>query len=80
MDTQLGPDTINRFASALNTLVPRYNTSWLDLSCEAVDALHLSDAPWRDESNSCNPFWPLLLDLAQKLFHKCAASTMVAPR
>jgi hypothetical protein len=32
MDTQFGPHTIVRFASALNTLLPRYNASWLDPS------------------------------------------------
>jgi hypothetical protein len=44
MDNHLGPHTIDRFASALNTLVPRYNTSWVDPWCEAVDSLNLSDA------------------------------------
>jgi hypothetical protein len=43
MDSQCGPHTINRFASALNTLLPRHNANWIDPSCEAVDALHLSD-------------------------------------
>jgi hypothetical protein len=67
MDTQFGPHTIDRFASALNTLLPRYNANWLDPSCEAVDALHLADSSWREENNWCNPPWPLLPDLAQKL-------------
>jgi hypothetical protein len=42
MDTQFGPHTIERFASALNKLLPRYNANWLDPSCEAVDSLHLA--------------------------------------
>jgi hypothetical protein len=44
MDTQLGPHTIDRFASSLNTLLPCYNANWLDPSCEAVDSLCLADA------------------------------------
>jgi hypothetical protein len=48
MDTQFGPHAIDRFASALNTLPPRYNANWLDPSCEAVDALHLADAAWKE--------------------------------
>jgi hypothetical protein len=43
MDTQFGPHTIDRFASALNTLLTRYNAKWLDTSCEAVDSMHLVD-------------------------------------
>jgi hypothetical protein len=66
MNTQFGPHTIDRFASALNTLLPRYNANWLDPSCEAVDYLHLADSSWR-ENNWCNPPWLLLPDLAQKL-------------
>jgi hypothetical protein len=46
MDTQFGPHTIDRFASALNSLLPRYNANWLDPSYEAVDSLHLADTHW----------------------------------
>jgi hypothetical protein len=67
MDTHFGPHTIDRFASALNTLLFRYNANWLDPSCEAVDSLHLADTYWLEESCWCNPPWPLLPDLAQKL-------------
>jgi hypothetical protein len=50
-DTQFGPHTIDRFASALNTLLPRYNANWLDPSCEAIDSLYLADLSWRIENN-----------------------------
>jgi hypothetical protein len=43
MGIHFGPHTIDRFESALYTLLPRYNASWLDPSCEVVDALHLFD-------------------------------------
>jgi hypothetical protein len=48
MNTQFGPHTIDRFASALNTLLPRYNANWLDPLCEVVDSLHLADTHWRE--------------------------------
>jgi hypothetical protein len=67
MDTQFGPHKIDRFASALNTLLPRYNANRLNPSCEAVDSLHFADNQWREENNWCRPPWPLLPDLAQKL-------------
>jgi hypothetical protein len=47
MNTQFGPHAIDRFASALDTLLPRYNTNWLDPSCEAVESLHVVDTQWR---------------------------------
>jgi hypothetical protein len=80
MDTQFGPNTIDLFPSALSTLLPRYNANWLDPSYEAVDSLHLADTYWLEENNWCNPPWPLLPDLAQKLQQSGATTTMVAPR
>jgi hypothetical protein len=44
MGSQFGLNTIDRFASALNKLLPRYDANWLDHLCEAMDALHLHDA------------------------------------
>eukprot|EP00873_Tetraselmis_striata_P017702 jgi/Tetstr1/437966/TSEL_026596.t1 len=80
LESRFGPHSIDRFASARNTLVPRYNVAWLDPTCEAVDSLHLPDADWRRESNWCNAPWPLLPDLVQKLQRSGAAATVVAPR
>eukprot|EP00873_Tetraselmis_striata_P008904 jgi/Tetstr1/429168/TSEL_019121.t1 len=75
-----GAHSVDRFASTLNAMLPRYNAAWLDPGCEAVDSLHLSDAEWRRENNYCNPPWPLLPDLVQKLRQSGAAATVVAPR
>jgi hypothetical protein len=72
MDPHFGPHTIDRFASGLNTLLPRYNANWLHPSCEEVDSLHLAHSSWQEENN-----WR---DLAQKLQHCGAADTVVAPR
>eukprot|EP00873_Tetraselmis_striata_P036552 jgi/Tetstr1/456816/TSEL_043490.t1 len=80
LEAMWGAHSVDRFASALNAMLPRYNAAWLDPGCEAVDSLHLSDAEWRRENNYCNPPWPLLPDLVQKLRQSGAAATVVAPR
>eukprot|EP00873_Tetraselmis_striata_P038412 jgi/Tetstr1/458676/TSEL_045066.t1 len=51
LESRFGPHSMDRFASALNTLLPRYNAAWLDPTCEAVDLLHLLDADWYRENN-----------------------------
>jgi hypothetical protein len=79
LDASFSPHSIDRFDSALNTLLPRYNTGLKDPTCEAVDALHLSTSDWRKEKNWCNPSWPLLPNLVQKLRQSGAATTIVAP-
>eukprot|EP00873_Tetraselmis_striata_P002200 jgi/Tetstr1/422464/TSEL_013302.t1 len=80
LESRFGPHSIDRFASALNTLLPRYNAAWLDPTCEAVDSLHLPDADWRRENNWCNASWTLRHDLVQKLRQSGAAATVIAPR
>jgi hypothetical protein len=62
---RFGKHSIDRFASALNTLLPRYSAGRKDPTCEAVDALHLPDNDGRRENNWCNPPWPLLPNLVQ---------------
>jgi hypothetical protein len=51
LDMRFRKHSIDRFASALNTLLPYYNAGWKDPTCEAVDALHLPDNDWRRENN-----------------------------
>eukprot|EP00873_Tetraselmis_striata_P005540 jgi/Tetstr1/425804/TSEL_016183.t1 len=80
MESRFGPHSIDRLASAVNTLLSRYNAAWLNPTCEAVDSLHLPDADWRRENNWCNAPWPLLPDLVQKLRQSGAAANVVAPR
>jgi hypothetical protein len=73
LDARFGKHSIDRFASALNTPLPRYNAGSKDPTCKAVDALHLPDNDWRKETNWCNPPWPLLPNLVQKLRQSGAA-------
>jgi hypothetical protein len=80
LDMRFGKHSIDRSASALNTLLPRYNAGLKDPTCEAVDALHLPNNDWRRENNWCNPPWPLLPNLVQKLRQSVKAATVVAPR
>jgi hypothetical protein len=47
LDARFGRHSIDRFASEHNTLLPRYNAGYKDPTCEAVDALHLSDSNLR---------------------------------
>jgi hypothetical protein len=65
LDERFGRHSIERFASALNKLLPRYNVRWKDPTCETVDALQLSDSNWRKENNWCNPPRLLLPNLVQ---------------
>ena len=46
-----GAHTIDRFASANNKQLPRYNAKWRDGTAEAVDCLRLPDAEWRAKHN-----------------------------
>lgn len=71
--------TIDRFASATNTQLPRYNSRWLDPTTEAVDCLRLRDSAWRRENNWCHPPLELIDDLVLKLQRSGAAATVVVP-
>eukprot|EP00873_Tetraselmis_striata_P003708 jgi/Tetstr1/423972/TSEL_014583.t1 len=80
LEAMWGAHSVDGFASAMNAMLPRYNAAKLDPGCEAVDSRHLSDAEWRRENSYCNPPWPLLPDLVQKLRQSGAAAAVVAPR
>ena len=79
LDTRWGPHTVDRFASATNRQLPRYNSRWLDPDTEAVDSLRLPNTSWASEHNWCNPPWDLLDDLVLKLRSSGASATVVAP-
>lgn len=75
-----GMHTVDRFASAENRQLPRYNARWRDGIAEAVDCLSLPDSDWQREHNWCNPPWGLLDDLVAKLRQSGASATVIAPR
>eukprot|EP00873_Tetraselmis_striata_P018338 jgi/Tetstr1/438602/TSEL_027153.t1 len=76
--TPSGPPCVDRFASALNEMLPHHTAAWREPGCEAMDYLHLSDAQRGSGNNYCNPPWPLLPDLVQKLRQSGAAAAVVA--
>eukprot|EP00873_Tetraselmis_striata_P005682 jgi/Tetstr1/425946/TSEL_016298.t1 len=53
-DAMWGAHSVDRFASAMNAMLPRYDAAWLDPGCKAVDSLHLSAAEWHRENDYCN--------------------------
>ena len=76
MDVRWGPHTVDRFATANNAHLPRYNAAYLDPLCEAVDAMAQD---WRWERTWVNPPWELLSEVVAKLEQSGAAATVVAP-
>ena len=74
-----GACTIDRFATANNAQLPRYNSLYHDPGSEATDCLSLPDFLWKKEINWCNPPWQLLSQLAAKLRQSGAAAHVVAP-
>jgi hypothetical protein len=50
LDEGFGRHSIDRFASALSTLLLEYNAGWKDPICKAVDAQYLSDSYWRKQN------------------------------
>ena len=71
--------TVDRFATELNAMLPRFNSRWLCPGTEAVDSLKLADSAWAEETNWCNPPWPLLPSLVAKLRSSQARAAVVAP-
>ena len=79
LDASWGRHTVDRFATANNTQLARFNSLMAGPRAEAVDAMAQSDAAWRAEVNWCNPPWALLGRLAAKLRASGASATVVAP-
>jgi len=71
--------TVDRFASATNARLARFNSRWPCPGAEATDSLSLSDSAWRKELNYCNPPWTLMEQLAKKLMSSGAAALVVLP-
>lgn len=77
LERRWGPHSVDRFATSLNTQLPRFNSAWGDPQAEAVDAF--AQPNWGSENNYCNPPWSELDRLAQLLRETGAAATVVAP-
>jgi len=77
LDADYGPHTIDRFATANNRHLERYNSAWGDPMSEGVDCFTQDN--WETENNFCNPPWELLQRLADLLRETGAEATVVAP-
>jgi hypothetical protein len=73
---QLHLHTVDRFASADNCLLPRYNSLHADPDAEAEDCY---SQDWSGEVNWCHPPISCLDQLAHFLREQPAAATVVAP-
>jgi hypothetical protein len=76
LEQMYGPHTVERFATANNSHLPRFNFEFHSPGSEGVDAMAL---PWDGENNFMNPPWSLLDRVAQKLRMEGSAATVVAP-
>jgi hypothetical protein len=73
------PVTIDRFATAANAKVPRFNSLYLEPTAEARDALSITDTAWAKEVNWCFPPINLLNRLVTKLRTSGAEAWVVCP-
>ena len=71
--------TIDRFGSATNAQLPRFNSAWHCPGTSGVDAFAQPDADWRKHHNWCNPPWVLLDRLSRHLQHTGASAVVAAP-
>ena len=79
LDKAWGPHTVDRFSSACNAQVPRFNGAWGEEAAEGVDAFAQPASHWCQEINWCVPPVGLLPQLVQFLRVSGAAATVVAP-
>jgi hypothetical protein len=77
LDRMWGPHTMDRFASMATTLLPRYNSRYLDPLTSGVDALSQTD--WQMENNFVNPPFRLLAKVLDIVIQTKAQATIIAP-
>ena len=74
-----GACTVDRFSTALNAQVPRFNGVGGESGAEAVDAFAQPVDQWRQEVNWCVPPLHLLPQLAQFLRDYGVGAVVLAP-
>ena len=77
LDSVWGPHTIDRFASALTTQLPKYNSRFWDPNGMRIDAMAQTD--WNAENNFVNPPIRFLGKILQIVQEQKAHATIVAP-
>ena len=76
LDRQWGPHDIDRFASARNTQLPRFNSHYWDVGTEAVNAF---DQCWTSTNSYMNPPFSLIGQVLDKIRHDRASVTLIVP-
>lgn len=71
-----GPLTVDRFASAVNTQLPRFYSADLCPGTEGVDAFSVS---WRGERNYCNPPFYLVPHVLAKIRAERVSAVVIVP-
>ena len=72
------PCTVDRFASSLTNKLPRFNARFLDVGCEAGDAMSQQWASDPGASYLCPPF-PLLHQVVTKVKEEGVLATIIVP-
>ena len=76
LDDMWGPHTVDRFASHINALLPRYNARFFDPGSEATDALAQM---WSRENNFVNAPIRLIPQVLNLIVEQKASATIIAP-
>lgn len=73
-----GPMTVDRFATPLNTLLPRFNSRTLTL-CPGTEAVDAHAQPWAGEHNFRNPPLALVAPTLRKIRDERASAVVIVP-
>lgn len=77
IDRELGPHSIDRFASWANHQLPKYNSMFLDPGTSGINALVQQD--WGREVNFCAPPFSLINSVLDIAIQQKAKVTLLAP-
>lgn len=76
LDAAWGPLTIDRFATTLNTQLPRFNSA---VACPGAEAVDAYAQPWGGERNYCNPPFAQAAVALRKCWEERATAVFVLP-
>ena len=76
LERRFGPFSIDRFATNLNSQLPRFNSRFWEPNSEGINALAQD---WSLENNYANPPWALIPRVLQKVVADQAECTIITP-
>ena len=76
LETLFGPHHYDRFASALNSQLPLFNSRYWDIGTAGVDAMNQS---WQGMNNYMNPPFSMISQVLRKVREERATVTLVVP-